>query len=177
MLIVDSIERAIPVRERLKQELKTIGMELFETEGISHKKDRFSVFQRFLWSDNKLPDQSLVRQMVEETVDTAKYGIFEWLDFNVFFLVYTELCGQFFVFRLRGGIVESVLECDSCEDLAAWLSSYVESRRYVKPFVQTDYFTCLDRCLRDNGVPTREILTASSSQNRMFHGLCWSFLV
>ena len=153
MLIPDSIERTVPVREQLKRELDADGMSLFETEGISHKKGQFSVFQRFLWQDDVPSDHNRVRLMVREAVDLAKYGIFEWLDFNVFFIVYTERCGQFLVYGLSEGIIEDVLDSKDCKELAAWLSQYAGKRQRMKPLVKPEYFTCLDHCLRENGVP------------------------
>ena len=71
---------------------------------------------------------------------------------NVFFIIYTEQCTRFLVYELSEGIIKDVLDCEDCKELSIWLSRYVESRRQIKPLVQPEYFSCLDRCLRAKGV-------------------------
>ena len=153
----DSVEPPIDVKEKIKSDINENNCIIFESEGISKNEEgKFSIFQRFILKNGVENIKTNFMAMSIKKKLGKKIDVFDFLKrkgFNVFFIVFTSNCSYFWIFTVENKNITLLDIFNSCDELSSWLSEYVPKRDKIKPFRKILYLRCIDKCLRDMGVP------------------------
>lgn len=152
---LDTVERPIPVKDKIRKDIEKYGYFLFESEGISeNEKGQFSIFERFILRTDTNVGQmgSDIQRLLGKKVDYFSF-LKDDKNFNVFFIVFKADCSFFGIWTLRNGDIEFINDFDNCKDLSDWLTKYVPKREKIKAFKKQFYLKCIDNCLRNHGIP------------------------
>lgn len=173
-VIYSSVEQPIPIKEKLVNGFKKIGLLFYECEGLAENKNpqlkdvKFALFERFEYSiDNNNMRKELGEEVIkkgykvllQERPEIKKvYSYLFPRKIAIFWIFYEGDCKNFHIYRIlmskKNSILcyKHILSTSSCKELSCWLYG-ITQKEIHKDFYKESYLKCIDKCLRYYRVP------------------------
>lgn len=157
-----TVEEEIPIKSILKEGLVRAGLVLYECEGIAKTMNGgLTIFERVeILDPNQVSNKSLLKDACKLISQRNSMDVKLWYSFlsgkngGIYLLLHDSSCQHFIVseYETKSGEFKKIKETNCCKDLSDFLYG-ITHKNVRKKFIYNTKMKCIDKCLRDNGVP------------------------